>query len=258
MSPSKHVIRLFFLVVSILMCGCGSIDYIHKLDQPIELIRHGEVRTHYFDGEKDGVGSASIGDVVFVLQRFEFKDTAEVTAASPLGLQPFPRSASWSATHEFELPGAKGYVYTSKDYHQGNIGVLLDNNYVPATPRPVVQLAGKRKGRSWPLKSKANFFVTARVIEGWGIRYGGKQGSDYVFEIIDRLNANNSQVIQTLRILEDTFSKGVVVKGVHMKLLAPEEKGIIRCALNYLRDKPSTPDVDLKLDKNAKVPTLNM
>lgn len=258
MKSSRRLAFLFTFVLSVLLCGCGSIDYIRKLDQPIGLIRHGDVRLHYFDGAKDGVGSASIGDVVFVLQRFEFKDSAEVTAVSPRGLQPFPKSATWSATHEFELPGAKGYIYTSKDYHQGNIGVMLDGNYFPASTHPVVQLAGNKKGRRWTLKTNGNFFVTARMIEGWGIRYGGKQGSDYVFEIIDQLNSNTSQVIQTVKILEDTFRKGVVVKGVHMKLLAPEEKGIIRCTLEYLRDKPAAPDVDLRLDQKINSPTLNM
>lgn len=237
--------KSIFYVFCLFICGCANVDYVKKLDDPIPLEKHGTISFHYFNGSSNNEGVASIGDVVFVFTRFEVNDDLTINSVAPLMLAAFPKGSEWMATHSFNYRETQGLVYTSPAYYKGNIGVILDKNYRPLTPMPLIQLAGNRKGRRWPLLGSAeNFFVTSNLVEAWGIRYGGKQNGEYVFEIIDKLNANVSQVIQSVRVSDRDLVTGVIIKGVRVKLLELEGQGVIRCSLQYTRSKP----IDRKLD----------
>lgn len=154
----------------------------------------------------------------------------EVAVPAPPGLLPFPSRAAWSFTHLYN--GDDGHefpVYTSTAYYDGAIGVILDRDDNLATSKPLVQVAGSKRGRRWSIAGKGKFFeVPVELVEGWALRYGGRRGSDFLFEIVDAPNANVVQVVQAVQVSEVDFLRGFTVKGVLVTGLPGSQAGVIR------------------------------
>lgn len=177
-----------------------------------------------------GEQTASIGDELFVLRRYVTGAVEEVALLAPPTLAPFPVRATWSRTHVYD--GDDGHqlpVFTSEAYYNGAIGVILDNEDYLATRKPMVQVAGAKRGRRWSIAGHGKFFeVPVELVEAWALRYGGRKGADFAFEIVNKPDSNVVQVIQALQISEADFLRGFTVKGVLVTGLARSEAGIIR------------------------------
>lgn len=233
--------------------GCVSVDYVKKLDSPVLLeqasspfpktaikeptpAKRYEVNKSCGKTMPDNACISSIGDLIFQISIYQVTDLITVAALAPVDLNQFPVGARWMATHVYDRDGVQANIYTSPEYYNGNIGVILNSDYKPETSQPIIQLAGNRKGRRWRLAGPRNFFGTSTPIEAWGIRYGGKQGGDHVIEIIDKKNASTTEIIQTVRITDKEFSDGTTIKGARIKLLSAEKNGVIRCSVDYIRN----------------------
>lgn len=177
-----------------------------------------------------GEQARSIGDELFVLRRYVTGAVEEVAVLAPPSLEPFPVRATWSCTHLYD--GDDGHqlpVFTSAAYYHGAVGVILDHEDNLATSKPIVQVLGAKRGRRWSIAGGGKFFrVPVELVEAWALRYGGRKGVDFVFEIVDKPNSNVVQVVQALQVSEADFLRGFTVKGVLVTGLAGSEAGIIR------------------------------
>ena len=125
-------------VISLIVSGCVYPTYTTKLDSPIS---KSSVEPEVSEGFKSimsvdkSIQTASIGDDLFVVQRFiAVTETYErIPYLAPTG-KGFPVGAAWAATYSYN-DGTSGdlLVYTSPAYYQGQIGVILDAEYVIST-----------------------------------------------------------------------------------------------------------------------------
>ena len=103
--------------------------------------------------------SSTIGDIMFTVVR-EDKTVTTTTTISKDHLPPYktpisqqlPINSYWKAAYIYD-DGDSGelLVYTSLNFFQEQIGVILDETYVPATDESLVQVTGMKSGRRWPL-----------------------------------------------------------------------------------------------------------
>ena len=126
-------------------------------------------------------------------------------------------------------------MYTHKDYNNGEIGVILDPNGIMATKKPYVQVAGYVANR-WGEEQPVPFFKRERTtIEVWGLRYGGKRGADYQFEVIDTVNPKEIEIVQEIMISPKEFASGFIVKGVLVRGISESGLGLLTYTVKDVR-----------------------
>jgi hypothetical protein len=215
------------------LAGCYTC-YTTALEKPIPRELN---QPESFSNVSGGPQSATIGDVLFTLRRYVTGAYEEIAVPAPNGLRPFPSRAAWFHSHDYNGPdGEEIAVYTSPDYYHGTMGVMLDRYDKLITARPHVQLAGVKSGRRWQMAAGKEFFVVpTHLIEAWGLRYGGRKQSDYVFEIIDRSSPTVVQILQSIQLSPTEWGNGVTVKGILIKGLPDPGDGTIQFTLEDRR-----------------------
>lgn len=168
------------LIISVIIQGCTHPSYTTSLDRPFERTA---IHSDYFtsiDSDSGTKLSASVGDELFVMNRFITASNDVVTIIPPTTI-PFPYSVIWSGTHKFNDGTSDDLiVYTTPTYYNGTIGVILDENEQLATDFPLVQVEGSKAGRRWKLGVDKNFFSTPQKnIDSWALRYGGNNNNRY-------------------------------------------------------------------------------
>ena len=172
--------------------------------------------------------TCSIGDVLFHIERYSLGH--EIPAVlPPRELEKFPTWGNWEGTHTYSDPnGTDLVVYTHKDYYKGDIGVILDCNGIMTTTRPYIQVSGTIIAKRWGKKQPVAFFKREREsLEVWGLRYGGKRGSDYQFEVIDQINPKEIEIVQEIMISKEEYTKGFIVKGVLVRGVSESDLGLL-------------------------------
>ncbi len=236
--------RFFWLSIStsiaIALSGCGVLSSrgpspFSVSDQKNYYEPKGDRIYSLFDHDGSSVTpktQASIGDSLFVVSRFNVKDSGSPAVKNLWG-DPYPSlsKGSWYSSHTFSEEGKIYRVYTHSDFHEGTIGVILDEAMRIPFEEAFVRVTGSSPGKRWKAISPADvgkpFFLGIKIFEKWGLRYSGKDGNLYVFDIFDRPNANVSTVIQTIKITERNFLSGFVVRGVKITGAAPDVGGVI-------------------------------
>lgn len=225
------------LLISILNTACATYPvYTSKLDHDIPLPPLKIEKVAEFDKPSGLPYSASLGDEVFRLKRVIYGNEYVVSVSSPVGTS-FPYKATWKATHAFYSPEEGQYlVYTTPNFYAGIIGVILDRDLKLVTNKPVVQLEQRRAGRRWGTATNQTFFSREKAVDKvWGLRYGGKRGNDFQFEVIDQTDPKEIEVVQELMITPDNFYTGFIVRGVLVKGLSESEHGVIRFQYDDLK-----------------------
>ncbi len=223
--------------LAMIIQGCAHVSYTSPLYPPIEREKVGITYKSDFDPEKRGEQSASIGDEIFVIRRYVIGERVEIRYKALDDIGPFPNANTWVGTHIYDdKQGGRYTVYTSPLFYKGTVGVILDKDGEPATRKPLVQVAGGKIGRRWRLQGTGKFFSLSNVLlEAWGARYGGKRGESYVFEILNKKDANVTEIIQSVQVTEADFLKGFTIKGVFVKGLSIDRQGVIRYSLQDVR-----------------------
>lgn len=225
------MIRIFLVAIfSLIVQGCTYATYTTKLSPPIE--RTPNTQDDYFSSIDGNIGdtlSASVGDELFVMNRFITPDSREIiNFIAPTG-EFFPQYATWTGTHVYnDGTSANLIVYTTPEYYNGIIGVILDENENVATNFPLVQVSGKKPGRRWRLDGSGKFFtIPSKNIDSWALRYGGNNNNQYIFEIVTKHESQTSEVLQTIYIGEKEFRKGFIIRDVFIQGINVGEYGVI-------------------------------
>ncbi|WP_394390303.1 hypothetical protein [Shewanella woodyi] len=212
----------------IMVQGCTYKSYTSKLETPIE---RELVKNDYFssiDSKSNKTLSASTGDELFVMNRF-LPSSKEVVIISSPTANKFPRNSKWSGTYQYN-DGRSGdlIVYTTPEYYNGTLGVILDDNEELATTHPLVQVEGVKTGRRWKLNASGKFFtIPSKNFDSWALRYGGHYDNKYIFEIVNKHESKNTDVLQTINVSEKTFLKGIIIRNVRVLGLSTDEYGVI-------------------------------
>lgn len=220
---------LSILCVGIIIQGCVSNTHTTKLSTPIERTT---IKRDYFssiDEKNEDLLSASIGDNLFIMNRFLSSSKEVVKIIPPTG-DKFPHRSIWKGTYKYN-DGTSGdlTVYTTPDYYKGIIGVILDENDYPATDHPLVQVEGIKTGRRWKLNAEEKFFtIPSKNIDRWALRYGGYNDNKYIFEIVNKYEAKNTEVLQTIYVDEEKFHQGFIIRNVLIQGLNADERGVIK------------------------------
>ena len=232
---------LHIFLAQFLVQGCSYHAAITPLDPPARRERADVQFKSVFDGARAGEQVASIGDELFVIRRFKIGEKEEIKAA-PLRdqLQSFPINAVWTGTHLYhDKLGSQFTVYTSPSFYNGQIGAILDKDGNLATSHPLIQVMGVKKGRRWRVIGNGKFIQSSvESLEAWGLRYSGKRGTAYVFEIVDKRNANVSEIIQSIHVSEADFLKGFTIRGVFVQGFSTDRHGVIKYSLKDSRTSP--------------------
>jgi hypothetical protein len=233
----KFGLILLFLVV---LSGCS---YTTKLGNPI--VRN--IPEHRFITTIDNVaknGQASIGDELFSVSIYEIARKEFIAAKPPTGLEAFPIDATWTGTYTYN-DGQSGdlIVYTTPDYYSGIMGVALDSKEQPPLKPFAVKVEGSilRQRKRWWFNIDKNsnpegkfFASTNELIEQWGVRYGGLNDGDYIFEIINKNEAKTMEILQSIRITESSYLEGFVIRGVLIKGVKKDSQGVIQFTQQYI------------------------
>jgi len=223
---------------SALLSGCVYSVHTSKLDIPVNkpsVESQSATLSHSEMSIDEDERTASIGDELFSIARYnETLTKYEIIPFQSPTSQRFPQNQQWSATYKYD-DGKSGelLVYTTPTYHRGEIGVILDKNYALSTSEPLVQITGAKEGRRWKLWGQGKFFSVREksnrnAIEPvWGVRFGGVQGGMYVFEIINRSESTVVDVLQTVKVTEQDFIAGFVVRNVFIKGTKSYRSGVI-------------------------------
>tara|TARA_R110001583_G_scaffold180150_2_gene337156 strand:+ start:29 stop:736 length:708 start_codon:yes stop_codon:yes gene_type:complete len=220
---------LLILCFGFILQGCKTTSYTTKLENPIA---RSVIKNDYFssiDDVNNDYLSASIGDELFVMNRFIAESKEIVTSIPPTGNK-FPYDSIWTGTYKYN-DGKSGdlIVYTTPEYYNGTIGVLLDEEDKLATEFPIVQVEGTREGRHWRLKATGTFFsIPARNIDSWALRYGGHNDNKYIFEIVKKHESTTNDVLQTIYVNDDKYRKGFVIRNVLIQGVSTDEFGVIK------------------------------
>ena len=171
------------------------------------------------------LSSASIGETVFRYRSYTISPEV-VVASTPAGLRELPKEG-WKKTYEY--PGRD--VYTHPDWYRGQIGAALDRNGVLIQ---YVQINGAQRGRRWKIGDE-KFFGRERLIEQqWILRYGGRERTDYIFEIVDRSDDEARNNTQSFIVSEGEFPDEFVVRGVGIQGLAGSDHGSISYTISRI------------------------
>lgn len=221
--------RLLFAFSLLAVSGCFT-----SYTKPIATPKERNTHIPYAWSQLPSGGTASLGDRLFWVRRYVSGAKEIIAVQAPAKLKGFPSQAQWFHSHVYEGEDAPGAaVYTTKEYYNGAIGVIVDSEDKLVTRKPAVQVSGSKKGRRWSLPTGKPFFVIPdTLIEAWGVRYGGRKGTSYVFEIVDMHNPNASQITQSLEVTPNEFTSGFTVRGVVIKGLEDMGAGIIKYSLN--------------------------
>ncbi|MCL1051925.1 hypothetical protein L2755_20195 [Shewanella abyssi] len=217
------------ICAAIFMQGCATTSFTTKLENPIE---RKIIKSDYFssiDQVHNDYLSASIGDELFIMNRFVASSKEVVISIPPTGRK-FPYDSIWSGTYKFN-DGKSGdlIVYTTPQYYDGSIGVLLDDNDRLATEYPIVQVEGTRKGRRWKLTATDNFFtIPSENIDSWALRYGGNNDNKYIFEIVNKHESTSTDVLQTIYVNENKYRRGFVIRNVLIQGISTDNFGVIK------------------------------
>lgn len=225
--------------ISFLTSGCVYSSYTTKLDEPISkplFVSHASEMFHSIMSIDENVQTASIGDDLFVVNRYmAVTETFERISHLAPTRNPFPQNATWLATYSFN-DGKSGdlLVYTSPAYYQGQIGVILDTEYIVSTDEPLVQVKGAKEGRRWKFYGMSKFFKVeerhsqSNVEKTWGLRFGGVNNGMYIFEIINRSDSTVTEVLQTIKVTKQDFLAGFVVRDIFVKGTQEYRSGLIQ------------------------------
>jgi hypothetical protein len=220
-----------YVIASILLLsiqGCSYNTYTTELSEPIVRKSPEHRFTSEFDVRPEGVQEASIGSELFRISRYEIGEY-EFVRVKALTSETFPAIADWKGTHVYN-DGKSGdlVVYTTPKYYRGAIGVILDSEDRIVSKAPLVQLNGMKKGRRLKLSGEGKFFeISNKLIERWGLRYGGLSDNNYVFELFNKNDANVVEIIQSIQVTEKSFLDGFTVRGVFIKGLKKDTQGVI-------------------------------
>ncbi|GAA4345752.1 hypothetical protein [Kangiella taiwanensis] len=230
---------LLFCLLVMLSTGCSYKSYTSKVGKSTHVTGEEKLVTIATSPENNIVTSASLGELMFTVEKRGKGGEIFITHSPSTDLG-FPNTNKWQHTHNYN-DGVSGTlkVYSHPDFYHGNIGVILNRNGTTYSEKPLVQLSGVKEGRRWQVSGSGNFFKAANILlESWGLRYGGENDGVYVFEILDRRDANVTQVIQRLEITSDKFLEGLFVRGVMLKGLALDDKGLIKYVIkSYPNEK---------------------
>ena len=103
--------------------GCVHVSYTSSLYSPIEREKVGITYKSYFDPEKRGEQSVSIGDEIFVIRRYVIGERVEIRYKALDDISPFPNANTWVGTHIYDdKQGGRYTVYTSPLFYKGTSG----------------------------------------------------------------------------------------------------------------------------------------
>lgn len=232
-----------FMILPLLLSGCIYNNLSEKAKDNITYRHFTTTQSNSIAEALAAVSSpSSIGDVMFYVTKVETTDTKSESYAyvSTIKNNPFfPEKARWSSSYIYkdEINNKNYRIYTTPRYFDGAIGVILDENFKPATEKPLIQVQGGKKGRSWELEPIADtnqpFF---RVVEKqstrivppvWGLRYGGFFSGKYTFEIVNKSESSSIEVLQSIEMPAKNFMAGFTIRGVRVKGVTPDSQGVI-------------------------------
>ncbi len=221
--------KLILLVSIILLQGCVYNSYTTKLSEPVQRTTVNDYVLLTNTSSDNGVFSATIGDELFIINRKVTGKNNKVIVKAPTG-RPFPQAQKWSGTYKYN-DGKSGdlYVFTTPDYYNGTIGVILDSNEKLATSKPLVQLEGSKMGRRWPLRASTDFFDI--YIDNWALRYGGMSDGKFIFEIINKFESSTTEVLQKIVVAKSDFYTGFNIRNVLIKGIEANKYGVIKYTL---------------------------
>lgn len=234
----KQFMIIWALSLFFTIHGCAYSKYTTPLETVIKRAAHEiKYKSNIDFDEIIGERSSSIGDRMFLITRYTETSREVIIPTAPKGLQPLPNTEStWLGTYSYNGPdGQNLVVYTSPSYYNGQIGVILDDKDLMATINPFVCVRGTKTGRRYltpPAYTGSPFFgQEKKITEVWGLRYGGRRGKSFQFEVIDRENPKEIEIVQDILVSENEFFNGFVVKGVLVKGLSVGEYGTINFIL---------------------------
>lgn len=229
MNLTKPFMFTFLTVIN--LCGCTA--YTQKLEAPLPREIPPSHSVSRFDIAPHEGQQASIGDELFCVSRYRLGPGQSTDYRAPTSID-FPRNIVWTGTHSYkDSTSPLLTVYTSPAYYDGTIGIVLDADGHLPIAKPIVQLSRLKKGRAWPMKADGKVFYWAETLEErWGVRYGGKKGSVYLFEIVNKSDANVTEILQSIEIDNASFLKGFVIRGVMLYGLKADEHGVITYKVN--------------------------
>jgi len=179
-----------------------------------------------------GTHVASLGDTMFVIKRYRLS-IEEFACTPPRELNAIPPASSWSATHSWD----NNVVYTSPQYYDGDLGIVATRDGKFTEIPHILQVKGVKTGRRWDIKAQSGGEIFRRAptdIDEWGVRYGGHRSNSTEFQIVNRANANVSQIVQNLLVSDEDLNQGVVIKGVLVKIIGQQERGTVTFTIEDL------------------------
>lgn len=229
----ERQLRTFVISLAAISLACTVVypQRTRPLDTPLARSLHEPRR---FSELPKGELSATIGDELFVIRRFKSGAKEVVSVTAPAGLQPLPLGGTWRKTHNFtDDDGVDFSVWTSSAWYGGDLGAILDSDGRLATSKPFVQVGGAKRGRRWESSHRGQefFSIPVEVIETWGLRFGGRRGKEFAFDIFERANPTVTTVAQSILVEESDFLTGFIVRGVRVRGVGVEGSGEIRFEL---------------------------
>ncbi len=238
------VVFLLLLIVS------GCVSPASKIKEPMPYITDQQSTFSIFRDDIAGPRSASMGEELFWVFNYRYLGSVLIKNYSCPTSEKYPQGFVWSGTHRI----GSDLVYTCEKYYLGQIGITLDNSGIPIGKRPLIQVSGNKKGRSWKIQGEGKFFIPAIAYDGsWGVRYGGTLDGVYVFEICKSTESAVIEILQSLKVSEEAFLDGIIIRGVLLKGLAPDKNGVIRFDLHGEQSPPPNDLPKFKVDETGKL-----
>ena len=191
--------------------GCATFE---RVEEPVDLRVEQEDSVVTLEPPFGRASTVSIGGE---LVRFEKTET-HLECCRVFLRRRLPISG-WRMTHRHN--GAP--VYTNGRYFSEQIGIILDEDLNIVR---WIQLGGMKRGRSRTADTPLFKFVRV-YLERWYLRYGGRSGEAYRFELVERPGDNQSEVIQPIEISEELFLEGFYVRGIGIQGLRHDHRGTI-------------------------------
>lgn len=237
--------RKLILCLSILLTGYGCASAILKeLDYPryriatepsLEEITVSSI-------EEDKIHTRSIGQNLFsYIKQKKLFSTEEVIGPKSPYRSEFPEPENWKGTHLYSLDSLEFIVYSSEQYYNGNMGVILNEDGELALDSSMIYLVGPRRGlRDQFGRVEERFFQlkttekTKTLIDPWALRFSGMLNDIYTFEVINQLDPTVIEVLQVIKVSEADFMGGVTIRNILLQGVQPYTAGIIRFKLTDL------------------------
>ncbi|MCP4051299.1 MAG: hypothetical protein GY730_11415 [bacterium] len=145
--------RFLYVVCSMLFLGCGASLPLTKLEKPITNKVTEEKYKSNFDVTQQEAHTASIGDLLFIIDRSLVAREVSMKFKAPTGSK-FPSRAIWNGKYKLNEGKSEDFIiYTTPKYYNGHIGIILNSKEELATNRPLIQIRGMlfKKGRRWEI-----------------------------------------------------------------------------------------------------------